>query len=114
MCSLAHLARIVYFGLFQVGLQSLSVSFEVTLVEKSIHTEQYALFLNALREARVRAGVTQIELASRLEATQTFVSKCERGERRLDVVELAQWCAAVDISLTEFVARLEELCKKPL
>lgn len=77
-------------------------------MEKTIHTQQYMLFLSILRESRVRAGVTQVELASRLDATQTFVSKCERGERRLDVIELGQWCAAIGISLCEFVTQLEE------
>lgn len=103
--------RIVYFGLFHVGLQALGVRFDSTPMKKSIHTEQYALFLTVLKECRDRAGVTQVELASRLDATQTFVSKCERGERRLDVVELAQWCAAIGMSLCEFVTQLEERFK---
>jgi len=77
-------------------------------MEKTIHTQKYMLFLSILRESRVRAGVTQVELAARLNATQTFVSKCERGERRLDVVELAQWCSAMGVSLGEFVTQLEE------
>ena len=45
-------------------------------------------FLRRFRQARVDSGLTQAEAARRLGRTQSFVSKAERGERRLDVVEL--------------------------
>jgi transcriptional regulator with XRE-family HTH domain len=45
-------------------------------------------FLQRLRQARKDAGLTQVEVARRLGRTQSFVTKAERGERRLDVVEL--------------------------
>jgi transcriptional regulator with XRE-family HTH domain len=45
-------------------------------------------FLRRLRQARRDAGLTQVEVARRLNRTQSFVTKAERGERRLDVVEL--------------------------
>jgi len=45
-------------------------------------------FLQRLRRARKEAGLTQAEVAKRLGRTQSFVTKAERGERRLDVVEL--------------------------
>jgi predicted transcriptional regulator len=57
-------------------------------MEKSIHSAGYAVFLKVLRKAREDAGLTQMQLAQRIGETQTFVSKCERGERRVDVVEL--------------------------
>jgi len=53
-------------------------------MEKSIHLVRYAVFLKTLKEARERAGLTQVQLAKRLGETQMFVSKCERGERRID------------------------------
>lgn len=81
-------------------------------MEKSIHTKEYALFLEYLRGERERAGLSQLEVASRLDATQTFVSKCERGERRLDIVELRQWCLAIDTTLGEFSSRFDAACKK--
>jgi hypothetical protein len=40
--------------------------------------------------------------------TQSFVGKCERGERRLDVVELQAFCGAIGVSLPDFAQRLEE------
>lgn len=74
---------------------------------KSIYTSRYSLLLKLLRAARVEAGLTQEDVASRLGTTQTVVSKCERGERRLDVIELQAWCAALGLSLVEFVKAFE-------
>ncbi len=45
-------------------------------------------FLRRLRQARKEAGLTQVQVAERIGRTQSFVTKAERGERRLDVVEL--------------------------
>lgn len=64
------------------------------LMEKSIHSSEYARFLALLRDTRVQSGQTQEDLVTKLNATQSFVSNCERGERRLDLVELAAWCCA--------------------
>ncbi|EDX76721.1 hypothetical protein MC7420_1724 [Coleofasciculus chthonoplastes PCC 7420] len=55
-------------------------------MEKSICTREYALFLSHLRSARKAAGLTQEQIAQSLQQTQSFVSKCERGERRIDIV----------------------------
>jgi transcriptional regulator with XRE-family HTH domain len=76
-------------------------------MEKSIFTEDYLVFLRCLREARARAGLTQAGLAERLGQTQSWVSKCERGERRLDVVELRAFCQAMEVSLPGFMERFE-------
>lgn len=71
-------------------------------MRKSIGTPQYDAFLAALKEARLSAGLSQEELAERLGATQSFVSKSERGERRVDILELHQWCRALGISFPRF------------
>ena len=63
--------------------------------------------LRLLKATRQRLGVTQEELATRLGETQSFVSKCERGERRLDVVELRAFCQALGRTLSRFVQELE-------
>jgi ribosome-binding protein aMBF1 (putative translation factor) len=77
-------------------------------MEKSIHSARYAVFLALLRESRERAGLTQVQLAGKIGETQTFVSKCERGERRLDVIELRTFCRAFGMNLNQFVKRLEK------
>src|ERR1017187_5748328 len=71
-------------------------------MDKSIHSVQYKTFLKVLRVARRRAGLTQIDVAKRIGETQSFVSKCERGERRIDVIELRAFCTAFGISLKTF------------
>ena len=58
---------------------------------KSFHSQAYERFLERLLRARVEAGLTQIEVARRLHRPQSYVSKCESGERRVDVVELAEF-----------------------
>ena len=72
-------------------------------MEKSVFTSEYELLKRLLREVRKRANVTQEELAARLQETQSFVSKCERGERRLDLVQLHAFCKALGIPLVDFV-----------
>jgi len=76
-------------------------------MQKSIHSAQYVVFLELLREKRRLAGLTQAQLARRIRETQTFVSKCERGERRVDLIELRSFCKAFGLSLKQFVAALD-------
>jgi transcriptional regulator with XRE-family HTH domain len=61
-----------------------------------------------LKEFRAAAGLTQVELAKRLKQSQSFVSKMEVGERRLDMVQLRTVCAALGTTLQEFVAQWEQ------
>lgn len=61
-----------------------------------------------LRQVRQEAGLTQVELAERLGERQGFVSSYERGERRLDVLEIRQLCEAVNVPFLEFMARLSQ------
>lgn len=56
-----------------------------------------------LETARKQVGVTQIELAERLGNTQTFVSKRERGERRIDAVELVEFAEAMGVAPQELL-----------
>ena len=55
------------------------------------YQKRYELFRRKLRQARLDAGLTRVEAARGLGITQSFLSKCERGERRVDVVELAEF-----------------------
>jgi transcriptional regulator with XRE-family HTH domain len=60
-----------------------------------------------LREARLVAGLRQVDLASRLGMPQSYVSKFESGERSLTVLELISICKVLDISLVDLVKQLE-------
>ena len=61
-----------------------------------------------LRQIRLEAKLRQVDLANRLGQPQSFVSKYESGERRLDVLELRRICEALGTSLVAFVRRLED------
>src|SRR5688572_8551955 len=69
---------------------------------------QLELFLRLLREARQSAGVTQVELASRLGVTQGIVSKVETGGRKLHAIELRSWLHAINISAVVFMSELDK------
>ena len=76
-------------------------------VKKNIRLNQQKKLLVLLRGVRVDAGLTQSELASRLARDQTFVSKYESGERRLDILELRQVCQAVGTDFVSFIRKLD-------
>ena len=65
------------------------------------------IMLALLRAARQEVGMRQVDLAERLRQPQSYVSKYESGERRLDLLELRQVCNALDISLEAFIRRFE-------
>jgi transcriptional regulator with XRE-family HTH domain len=70
-------------------------------MQKSQHTRKYERLLRALRRAREGAGLTQLDVAERLGAYASYVSKCESGERRIDVVELAEFYRLYRVPLTD-------------
>lgn len=76
-------------------------------MEKSIFTVEYRAFVKLLRETREAAGVTQVELAGKLRTTQSIVSKWERGELRLDLVQIQRICRILGTTLTAFAREFE-------
>ncbi len=73
---------------------------------KSTYRRQYGEFLARLKRARKDAGITQQELAKRLGRPQSFVSKYENAERRLDVVEFLQVTEALGVDACELLEGL--------
>lgn len=63
----------------------------------SVHTKRYKRLRELLIEARKSKGLSQMALAEELGRVQTFVSKYERGERRLDVVEFLDVASALSV-----------------
>jgi DNA-binding XRE family transcriptional regulator len=100
--------KVVKVGLFQIRLYYRGAPSSRGRMEKSIHTKEYAILRRLLREIRKSAHVTQVELAQRLGQGQSFVSKCERGELRLDVIQLRAFCCFLGTDLPTFVGKLEE------
>ena len=79
---------------------------------KSLHSRDQKALLRALRQIRIGAGLRQADLAQKLGKPQSFVSKYETGERRLDLPEIRKICQALDIRLTEFVKIFERLAQE--
>lgn len=70
---------------------------------RSTFSPQYQAFLVKLRQARIEAGLTQVEVAQALDKPQSYVSKCESGERRVDVVELQAFAALYHRPIESFL-----------
>jgi transcriptional regulator with XRE-family HTH domain len=81
-------------------------------VQKSIVSKEYGLFLAFLKKVRLDAGITQVQIAKKLKTGQSFVSKVEKGERRLDIVELRLWLQTLRMPLIDFVVGFEAHLKK--
>jgi transcriptional regulator with XRE-family HTH domain len=74
---------------------------------KFVGSAEQSILQNLLKRFRTDANLKQSELAEILNQSQSFVSKYESGERRLDLLELWQICQALNITLSEFVAEFE-------
>ncbi len=66
------------------------------------HRVKYQKFIKKLRQARLEAGLTQVEVGRKLKQPQAYVSKIERGERRVDVVELCEFARLYKKDLNHF------------
>jgi transcriptional regulator with XRE-family HTH domain len=75
-------------------------------VRKSAFSRRQKQFQEALADARERAGMTQAQLAARLGRPQSFVSKFENGERRLDVIEFLDVARALRIDPVRVITDL--------
>lgn len=74
----------------------------------SLHRHQYELFRLLLVTARESAGLTQVQVAQRLKKPQSYVSKYERGERRIDFTEFMELVDILGVDLHQFVATYNE------
>lgn len=93
---------ISYFGISQNGLDN----GRVDRVAKSTHTARYKKLRDLLVAARRDAGLTQAEVASALNKPQSYVSKVESGERRIDPVELLDFLSVMGADEVRFIRSL--------
>lgn len=77
-------------------------------MDKTLYSQRQLTLQRLLREFRSKAGLRQQDVAEQIDEPQSFVSKYESGERRLDILELRELCACLGISLTRFVKLLED------
>jgi transcriptional regulator with XRE-family HTH domain len=78
-------------------------------MSKFTGTSEQQILQELLREIRMKAGLNQTDLAHKLGLSQSFVSKYESGERRLDILELRQICEALGVTLQDFIRTFEKL-----
>jgi transcriptional regulator with XRE-family HTH domain len=78
-------------------------------VKKSIYSDRQKVLQTTLRELRLEKGFRQKDLADLLNEPQSFVSKYESGERRLDFFELWDICNSLSISVPDFIRRIERV-----
>ena len=76
-------------------------------MEKSIHSDEYSAVTDVIRELRRESGLTQVQMAEMLGQTQSLFSKYERGEVRLDVIQLRTIAGKLGLTLTEISERIE-------
>ncbi len=76
-------------------------------MDRATHAAEHERLCGLLRTIRLERQLRQVDVARVLGEHQSFVSKYESGERRLDLVELRQVCSALGITLRQVVARFE-------
>jgi transcriptional regulator with XRE-family HTH domain len=72
-------------------------------MSKSIHTKEYQKLLKKLKKARKDSRLTQLEISQKLEKPQSFISKCESGERRIDTIELLKFAKIYKKDINFFI-----------
>ncbi|MGH6682254.1 MAG: helix-turn-helix domain-containing protein [Bradyrhizobium sp.] len=75
-------------------------------LSKQLRTARHRRVMAVLVEVRTKARVTQRELAQRLSRAHSFVSRIEKGDRRLDVPEMIQWCEALGADPVDVMKRI--------
>ena len=69
----------------------------------SIHTKEYAYFIERLQKARLDAGLTQIQVTKKLGRPQSHISNVESGQQRVDVVELKRFAKMYKKDINYFI-----------
>ena len=80
-------------------------------MQRTIYSKENQRLLDLMIQARLKVGITQAELAKRLDKPQSFVSKYENGERRLDVVELITVCKVLKVDARKIFNRVLRLMR---
>lgn len=93
-----------------MGYSILGYIFE--FVKKSLNKKEHKILLEQLYRLRMSSGLRQSDLADKLNVPQSFISKIESGERRIDLIELREICIALGSNLTEFITEFEKALTK--
>ena len=85
-----------------LGIAILHIGLVLSMVD-TIRRKEYADFIGKLRKARLEAGLRQIDVAKKLKRTQSYVSRVEVGEQRLDILELQKFAKLYGKPLDYFI-----------
>ena len=69
----------------------------------TIRTKEYGMFIEKLKRARGESGLRQIDVAKLLKRTQSYVTRVESGEHRLDILELKKFAKAYKKEVSYFI-----------
>ncbi|MCK5283937.1 MAG: helix-turn-helix transcriptional regulator [Nanoarchaeota archaeon] len=72
-------------------------------MDKTITTKEYANFIEKLRQARSDAGLKQIDVAKKLKRPQSYISRVESGEYRVDVLEIQRFAKLYKKDINYFI-----------
>jgi len=73
-----------------------------------LERDKYHLLRSELVKTRLSCGLKQVDLAKSLDKPQSYISKIESGERSLDVIEFVNYCQALNVNPSKFLALLLE------
>lgn len=77
------------------------------MAKKSLRTHENSVLIELLKDIRLKSGLTQAALAEAIGHSQSYISDIESGEKRLDLIQLRDYCAVCGTSLSSFVRRFE-------
>lgn len=72
-------------------------------MKKTIGTKEYAKFIGKLRQARLSAGLKQVEVAKKLKRPQSYISRVESGEYRLDIIEVKSFAKIYNKDINKLI-----------
>ncbi|URX62052.1 helix-turn-helix domain-containing protein [Luteibacter anthropi] len=75
--------------------------------KKTLYRASHRIFAELLRDVRLRKGLTQMELVDALGMAQTYASEAERAIRRLDIVQMEEWCQVCGTTLLALIEEYE-------
>lgn len=70
---------------------------------RTIHTKEYAVFIERMKKARLESGLRQIDVAKKMKRPQSYISRVESGEYRLDILEVKRFAKIYGKSVDYFV-----------
>jgi transcriptional regulator with XRE-family HTH domain len=72
-------------------------------MDKTIYSKEYRIIIDLLKKARINGGLTQVEVAKKLKKPQSYISKCEACERRVDLLELMKLAKIYNKPISYFI-----------